>query len=71
MAGAVEQMNQDKDAAALESYPLLTQRIRAINYILLVFQRGGYTYQITIVAGSHAIYSEIIIPIIWCNRLLI
>ena len=40
-------------------------------YILLVFHRGGYTYQITIFAGSHAILSEIIIPIIWCNIMLI
>ena len=31
-AVAVEQRNQGKDAALLESHPLLPQRIRAITY---------------------------------------
>ena len=31
-AGAVDQRNWGKDAAALESHPLLPQCIRAINY---------------------------------------
>ena len=30
--GAVEQRNRGKDALSLESYPLLPQSIRAINY---------------------------------------